>query len=232
MTKIAIIPARSGSKRITDKNIKSFLGKPIITYSIKTAIESNLFDEVMVSTDCEEIAKIATSFGAKVPFYRTKKNASDYATTLEVLKEVINQYKINGFDYAYGCCLYSTAPFVMPNHLKEAYEKILDKSFDTVISAVKYGHPIERAFKLENGCRIKLNNPQKEFIRTQDLIPQYHDAGQFYWFNVKSLFKNNSLLNGNVGAIIMKEIEVHDIDNPHDWLIAENKYKFLKKIIR
>lgn len=228
MTRIAIIPARSGSKRIPNKNIKSFLGKPIIAYSIQTAIESNLFDEVMVSTDCEEIAKIAKSYGAKVPFYRTKKNASDYASTLEVLNEVIDQYKINGFDYDYGCCLYSTAPFITPNHLKEAYKNLIDKSFDTVFAAVKYGHPIERAFQLNNDNKVQINNPEKEFTRTQDLSPNYHDAGQFYWFKTKSLIKNDSLLNGNVGAIIMDEIEVHDIDSPTDWNIAELKYKILK----
>jgi len=228
LTRIAIIPARSGSKRIPNKNIKSFLGKPIIAYSIQTAIESKLFDEVMVSTDCEEIAKIAISFGAKVPFYRTKKNASDYATTLDVLNEVINQYKINGYDYDYGCCLYSTAPFITPNHLKEALKNLIDKSFDTVLAAVKYGHPIERSFQLNNDNKVKLNNPRKELNRTQDLNPNYHDAGQFYWFKTKSLIKNDSLLNGNVGAIIMDEIEVQDIDSPTDWHLAELKYKILK----
>ena len=229
MSKIAIIPARSGSKRIPNKNIKSFLGQPIITYSIISAIESKLFDEVMVSTDCEEIAKIAISYGAKVPFYRTKKNASDNATTIEVLKEVINQYKINGFDHDYGCCLYSIAPFITPNHLKEAYKNLIDKSFDTVFAAVKYGHPIERAFQLNKENKVQLNNPKKEFIRTQDLNPNYHDAGQFYWFKTKSLIENSSLLNGNAGAIIMNEIEVHDIDNPTDWHLAELKYKTLRK---
>lgn len=229
MSKIAIIPARSGSKRIPNKNIKPFLGKPIMSYSIKTAIESNLFDEVMVSTDCEEIAKIAISFGAKVPFYRTKKNASDNTTTLEVLKEVINKYKINGFNHDYGCCLYSTAPFITPNHLREAYQKLIDKSFDTVFAAVKYGHPIERAFQLNKQNKVQLNNPEKEFIRTQDLNPNYHDAGQFYWFNTKSLIENSSLLNGNAGAIVMDEIEVHDIDSPSDWQIAELKYKTLRQ---
>lgn len=226
--KIAIIPARSGSKRIPNKNIKSFLGQPIIAYSIKTAIDSNLFDEVMVSTDCEEIAKTAISFGAKVPFYRTKKNASDYATTLEVLNEVINQYKINGFDYDYGCCLYPTAPFITINQLKESYTSLIDKSFDTVFAAVKYGHPIERAFQLNNENKVQINNPEKEFTRTQDLSINYHDAGQFYWFKTTALYKNKSLLNGNVGAIIMDEIEVHDIDNPSDWHLAELKYKTLR----
>lgn len=229
MAKIAIIPARGGSKRIPNKNLKSFMGEPIIAYSIKTAIESKLFDEVMVSTDCEEIAKTAISFGAKVPFYRTKKNASDYATTLEVLNEVINKYKINGFDYDYGCCLYSTAPLITPNHLKEAYKNLIDKSFDTVFAAVKYGHPIDRAFQLNKENKVQKNNPEKEFTRTQDLSPNYHDAGQFYWFKTKSLIKNNSLLSGNAGAIIMNEMEVHDIDNPSDWHLAELKYKTLRK---
>lgn len=205
------------------------MGKPIIAYSIQIAIESNLFDEIMVSTDCEEIAKIAMSYGAKVPFYRTKKNASDYATTLDVLNEVINEYKINGYDYDYGCCLYATAPFITSNQLNEAFKNLIDKSFDTVFAAVKYAHPIERAFKLNKDNKVQINNPQKEFIRTQDLSPNYHDAGQFYWFKTTSLKKNKSLLNGNVGAIKIKELEVHDIDNPSDWHLAELKYQTLRK---
>jgi len=227
--KIAIIPARSGSKRIPNKNIKPFLGKPIISYAIKTAIESDLFDEVMVSTNSEEIAQIAITYGAKVPFFRTEKNASDNATTLDVLLEVISEYKKIDFHSDYGCCLYSTAPFITINQLKKAYKTLIDKSFDTVFGAIKYGHPIERAFKLDNGNKVKINNPQKEFTRTQDLSPNYHDAGQFYWFKTSSLFKNKSLLNGNVGAIKLNELEVQDIDYPSDWKLAELKYQTLIK---
>lgn len=227
--KIAIIPARSGSKRIPNKNIKLFLGEPIISYVIKTAIESGLFDEVMVSTDSEEIAKIAIDYGAKVPFFRTEKNATDYATTIDVLIEVIKKYKKIDSDYNYGCCLYSTAPFITINQLKKAYKILINKSYDTVFTAIKYGHPIERAFKLEKNNKVKLTNPKREFTRTQDLSPNYHDAGQFYWFKTTNLIKNKTLLNGNVGALKLKELEVQDIDNPEDWKLAELKYKTFKK---
>ena len=227
--KIAIIPARSGSKRIPNKNIKLFLGEPIISYVIKTAIESDLFDEVMVSTDSEEIAKIAIDYGAKVPFFRTEKNATDYASTIDVLIEVIKEYKKIDSHYNYGCCLYSTAPFITINQLKKAYKILINKAYDTVFTAIKYGHPIERAFKLEKNNKVILTNPKRELTRTQDLSPNYHDAGQFYWFKTTNLIKNKTLLNGNVGALKLKELEVQDIDNPEDWKLAELKYKtFLK----
>jgi len=227
--KIAIIPARSGSKRIPNKNIKLFLGEPIISYVIKTAIESDLFDEVMVSTDSEEIAKIAIECGAKVPFFRTEKNATDYASTIDVLIEVIKEYKKIDSHYNYGCCLYSTAPFITINQLKKAYKILINKAYDTVFTAIKYGHPIERAFKLEKNNKVILTNPKRELTRTQDLSPNYHDAGQFYWFKTTNLIKNKTLLNGNVGALKLKELEVQDIDNLGDWKLAELKYKtFLK----
>ena len=227
--KIAIIPARSGSKRIPNKNIKLFLGEPIISYVIKTAIESDLFDEVMVSTDSEEIAKIAIDYGAKVPFFRTEKNATDNATTIDVLIEVIKEYKKIDSHYNYGCCLYSTAPFITINQLKKAYKILINKAYDTVFTAIKYGHPIERAFKLEKNNKVILTNPKRELTRTQDLSPNYHDAGQFYWFKTTNLIKNKTLLNGNVGALKLKELEVQDIDNPEDWKLAELKYKFFLK---
>jgi len=227
--KIAIIPARSGSKRIPNKNIKLFLGEPIISYVIKTAIESDLFDEVMVSTDSEEIAKIAIECGAKVPFFRTEKNATDYASTIDVLIEVIKEYKKIDSHYNYGCCLYSTAPFITINQLKKAYKILINKSYDTVFTAIKYGHPIERAFKIEKNNKVILTNPKRELTRTQDLSPNYHDAGQFYWFKTTNLIKNKTLLNGNVGALKLKELEVQYIDNLGDWKLAELKYKtFLK----
>ena len=148
MSNLCIIPARGGSKRIPKKNIKKFLGKPIITYSIKTAIDSKLFDEVMVSTDDVEIAEIAIQHGAKVPFMRSAKNSDDFATTFDVIEEVINYYKNDNIEFNYVCCLYSCAPFVTIDTLSIAYNKLIDKEFDTVLPVVPYSSPIKRALKI------------------------------------------------------------------------------------
>lgn len=227
MKKIAIIPARSGSKRIPNKNIKEFLGKPIISYSIETAINSKLFDEIMVSTDCDKIKKIAQSYGAKVPFLRSAKISNDYASTLDVINEVIENYKINlNESFNYACCIYPTAPFVTAHQLDTGLELISSNQYTTVFPAVAYSHPIWRGFEIENK-----NNPKmifKELIskRTQDLTTVYHDAGQWYWIDLKKNIKE--LISESSGCIIVKETEIHDIDNPDDWKIAEIKYKSLK----
>lgn len=231
MKKIAIIPARGGSKRIPKKNIKNFLGRPCISYSIDTAIKSKLFDEVIVSTDDQEIAQIAIEYGAKVPFIRSKKNSNDYATTLSVLKEVLNQYKKLDINYDLTCCIYPTAPLLTVNQIIAGFKLINKEDFNVVTSSVKYSHPIQRAFSILVNKQINFKNPENINLRTQDLKEYYHDAGQFYWLKNKSIEKNKSLLNGKVGSIIIDESLTHDIDNETDWLIAETKYRVIKNLI-
>ncbi|MGE5943412.1 MAG: pseudaminic acid cytidylyltransferase [Flavobacteriales bacterium] len=153
MGNLAIIPARGGSKRIPRKNIKLFLGKPIIAYSIEAALNSKLFDEVMVSTDDEEIAVIAKKYGATVPFMRSKDNSDDYATTLEVINEVLSEYKERNIEYQYTTCIYPTAPFVSSSILREAFKILLDNAFDTVFPVIQYGYPIQRAIKINQAPR-------------------------------------------------------------------------------
>ena len=227
MKKLAIIPARGGSKRIPRKNIKLFLGKPIIAYSIKAAVESNLFDEVMVSTDDNEIAEIAKQYGAKVPFFRSKINSSDVATTIDVITEVIEKYKEKSLIFQYTCCIYPCAPFVTKQTLLKSFEILQNNDFDCVFPVAKYGHPIQRALQLNKDCKIQMIQPENMQVRTQDLKPSYHDLGQFYFVKTEGVINNKQLWNDNTGFIELKEIESHDIDTIEDWEMAEFKYKYL-----
>ena len=225
MGNLCIIPARGGSKRIPRKNIKDFLGLPIIAYSIKAALSSELFDEVMVSTDDEEISTIAMKYGAKVPFIRSNKNSDDYASTIDVLIEVLSWYKENkGENYTHGCCLYPTAPFVTAKSLNEGYQKLITNNKTTVFPVVPFSYPIQRALKIVND-NIELYQPEHELSRSQDLEPAFHDAGQFYWFKVESILKEKKLWTARSGTIILNDTEAQDIDTLSDWKIAELKFQ-------
>lgn len=229
MKKVAIITARGGSKRIPRKNIKDFLGKPIIAYSIEAAIESQVFDEVMVSTDDKEIAAIAKEYGAVIPFIRSMKNSDDYATTVEVLIEVINNYKKEGKDFDYGCCLYPTAPFVTSSTIELAYKKLVENNYDTVFPVVSFGYPIQRALKINSMDRMEMFYPEFLNHRSQDLESAFHDAGQFYWFKTNQLLQQKKLWTENTGVVEISEMEVQDIDSYTDWKLAELKYSLSKK---
>jgi len=223
MSKLCIIPARGGSKRIPKKNRKEFLGKPIIAYSIQTAIESELFHEVMVSTDDKEIVKIAKNYGAKVPFLRSNENADDFATTFDVIEEVLKEYQKEKITFKSACCFYPCAPFVTPKRLIEAYNLLT--TFDTVFPVVKFSFPVQRALKMEGDKKIAFLQPEHSLTRSQDLKDSFHDAGQFYWFKPETLLQSKTLMTDNTGAIELSELEVQDIDNPVDWKLAELKYK-------
>jgi pseudaminic acid cytidylyltransferase len=223
---IAIIPARGGSKRIPRKNIKLFLGQPIIKYSIEAALNSSCFDEVMVSTEDKEIAKIAEKCGAKIPFYRSEKNASDFAMTADVLEEVLLEYNKIGKIFEFACCIYPTAPFISAEKLKLGHEKLIKYKCDSVIPVVRFSYPIQRAFKVTEE-KISMIWPENFNMRSQDLMPAYHDAGQFYWFKTDALYKYKRLLTDNSISLELDESEIHDIDNMTDWKIAEMKYKIL-----
>lgn len=225
---VAIIIARGGSKRIPRKNIKEFLGKPIIAYSIEAALHSNLFDEVMVSTDDAEIAAIAKQFGAKIPFIRSEKNADDFATTVDVLVEVLNDYQKIDTTIDYACCLYPTAPFVSADLLQKAYQKLIENQFDTVFPALAFSFPIQRAIRLNEQQQIRLFQPEYMATRSQDLEKAYHDAGQFYWFKTSAIIEQKKLWTDNTGIIVLDEMQAQDIDTIEDWKIAEFKYKLLQ----
>jgi N-acylneuraminate cytidylyltransferase len=227
---IAIIPARGGSKRIPRKNIKNFLGMPIIAYSIKTAIESSIFDEVMVSTDDEEIAEVALKYGASVPFLRSEKNSNDYASTIDVIFEVLNHYKNKEIAFEIGACIYATAPLITAQKLITSLDHLIEQNLDSVFPIQKFSFPIQRALKFTEG---KINFINQEFAkaRSQDLEVTYHDSGQFYFFKINRLFETKSLLTSNTSCIIIDEHEAQDIDNETDWKLAELKYKMLHDVV-
>ncbi|MBE5866181.1 MAG: pseudaminic acid cytidylyltransferase [Lachnospiraceae bacterium] len=227
MRKVAIITARGGSKRIPRKNIKEFCGKPILAYSIEAAIETGIFDTIMVSTDDEEIARIAMEYGAQVPFYRSDKTANDFATTNDVLLEVLEEYEKRGEAFDIGCCIYPTAPFITAERLKEAVEQLEASSAETLIPVVGFSYPPQRAMVVEND-RLVFKYPQYIDSRSQDLEKHYHDVGQFYVFKTKPFQKNRKLMLGDILPLVISEMEVQDIDTLTDWEIAEMKYQILR----
>ena len=250
MRNIAIITARGGSKRIPRKNIKEFCGKPIICYSIEAALDSGMFDTVMVSTDDEEIAQIAREAGAEVPFFRSEATSNDYAGTADVLKEVLDTYAGMGQTFDYGCCIYPTAPFVTGKKLKEAMKKIINQSVEqpissnetnlvsqgddvlrlyatTVMPVVAYSFPPQRSVRIGQDGYLEKLDPIKYEMRSQDLEPIYHDVGQFYGFEIKSFLATGQLIGDKVLPIVVNELEVQDIDNYEDWAIAEMKYRLM-----
>lgn len=219
---LCIIPARGGSKRIPRKNIKDFLGKPIIAYSIEVALKSKLFDEVMVSTDDKEISQIAKQYKARVPFIRSEKASDDFATTLDVVKEVLASYRKLGKEFENICILYPTAPFVTVKRLKEGSDKL--GSYLACIPVVAFDYPVWRAFKLEDK-KLSYQWPEYEKSRSQDLEPLYHDAGQWYWIKTSAI--KNSLVPDKTASILLDSFEVQDIDVEADWKLAELKFKLL-----
>ena len=224
MKKIAIITARGGSKRIPYKNIKDFLGKPILAYSIEAAIASNEFDEIMVSTDDEKIAEIAKQYGAKVPFYRSEKTSGDFATTNDVLLEVIDEYEKRGLKFDMGVCIYPTAPFVTGEKIKSAVRTLEESDADTLIPVVQFSYPPKRSMVIRDG-KLIFAHPEYIDSRSQDLESEYHDVGQFYCFKIEAYKNNKKLMLGNILPMVVDETEVQDIDNESDWKIAEIKYK-------
>ena len=223
---LCIISARGGSKRIPRKNIKDFLGKPIIAYSIEAALQSKIFDEVMISTDDHEIAEIALKYGALVPFYRSSKNSNDYSTTADVVVEVLNDYQKLGKSFNNCCCIYPTAPFITPTKLINSYDLLLQKNALSIIPICAFSFPILRSFGMENN-EIFYNYPEHERSRSQDLPKSYHDCGQFYFFNVLKFLEHKSLVGKETYGIEVPELEFQDIDTLDDWKIAEFKYRIM-----
>lgn len=228
MNNIAIIPARGGSKRIHRKNIKDFLGKPIILYSINSALNSNLFDRVIVSTDDEEIATIARDNGAEVPFLRSKKNSSDYATTAEVIEEVILELKKSSDDkISHVCSIYPTAPFVNSELLKQSYNKFISHNGESLFPVCRFGFPPQRAL-VENDDLVTMLDTENLNKRSQDFEMLYHDVGQFYWIAAESFLKQKKMYLNKSIFFEVDELHSQDIDNLMDWKLAELKFQLLK----
>lgn len=223
---IAVITARGGSKRIPKKNIKEFCGKPIISYSIQAALDSGLFDEVMVSTDSEEIADVARAYGANVPFMRSKKNSDDYATTADVLLEVLEEYEKRDRKFDYMACIYPTAPFVTSEKLKDGLEMLKKESAVMTMPVVAFSYPPQRGYVIKSQ-RLNMKWKENLNVRSQDLEKLYHDCGQFYLYDVDLYKKKKGQISEGIIPMIMDELEVQDIDNEADWKIAEIKYKLM-----
>ncbi len=224
MNAVAIITARGGSKRIPRKNVKEFLGKPILLYSIEAALNSGIFEEVMVSTEDEEIAELARKAGAKVPFMRGDENANDFATTTDVLLEVVGEYEKRGKHFEFGCCIYPTAPFVTAEKLKDGMEKLAASDADTLMPVVPFSFPPQRGMVIRED-KLQFVQPEHALTRSQDLEHWYHDVGQFYCFRTENFKRNKILTVGNVLPYVVSELEVQDIDTISDWKIAEMKYE-------
>lgn len=227
---VCIIPARGGSKRIPRKNIKEFLGKPIIAYSIEAAVTSELFEEVIVSTDDGEIKTIAEKYGAKVPFIREAELADDYATTDDVLFSTLDKLKEQGREYKYMVCLYATAPFVTAQNLCQAMKKMEeDGKADQLLSVVEYSYPPQRSYRIAESGRAEYVYPEYVSTRSQDLEKWYHDAGQFYIFDASVFMMKRGVIVDNTIPYVLEEMQVQDIDTESDWKMAELKYTIIQK---
>lgn len=229
MKRLAIITARGGSKRIPGKNIKNFCGKPIIAYSIEAAIKSNLFTEVMVSTDSEQIAEISRQYGAKVPFMRSAATSDDYATTSDVILEVLERYQVLGQNFDYTCCIYPTAPFITADKLKEAMALMESKHPIQVMSVVAFSYPPQRCYVLGENGTIQFKYKEYMCSRSQDLETWYHDAGQFYIYDTRKYLSQKGIVTEHILPVFVPELQVQDIDNEEDWKIAELKYQLMSR---
>ena len=221
--KICLIPARGGSVRIKNKNIKSFCGKPLIYYSIYLAKKSKLFDEVVVSTDSKKIAKIARSYGASTPFLRPKKISNQFSLSKDVVKHFLDFYKKKKIKINYLCYLYPTAPLLKISTLKKSFIKFKNSNYFKLITVCNFSHPIERALKKNKLNEVVYLNKKKQFSRSQDLSKFYYDAGQIYWYNIGKYFKNRE--KNKTLSLELNRYEVQDIDTLEDFKVAEKIYK-------
>lgn len=226
---IAVIPARGGSKRIPRKNIRNFHGRPMISYAIKTAQESQLFDQIIVSTDDDEIASISESYGARIPWRRSPVLADDFATTLDVMQDAATRLATSVPSDSMVCCIYPAIPLLKPQYLQAGAGKILGSDWDYVLSAVLDQNPIQRSFTLESSNRLQLNYPEHEFTRTQDLPVSYHDAGQFYWGSIKVWSEKTPIFSANTTIVEIPTDLTVDIDTQEEWLLAERLFSLSKE---
>jgi N-acylneuraminate cytidylyltransferase len=220
---LAVIPARGGSKRLPGKNIRDFAGKPMLAWSVETALESGLFDTVMVSTDSEEVAAVARAAGAAVPFPRSAKTADDHAILLDVMAEVVERYEADGQRFDRLCCLLPTAPLLRAATLKRAADLMDSGGFDTVFPVVAFSYPIQRALRRDATGRTAMREPEHYASRSQDLEPAFHDAGQFYWMTREACLARQPTFAGRAGSFVIDEMEAQDIDTLTDWRLAELK---------
>jgi pseudaminic acid cytidylyltransferase len=227
--KIAVIPARGGSKRIPRKNIRPFAGKPIIGYSIEAALGCGLFDKVIVSTDDYEIAEVARGFGAEIPYLRPKPLADDYTGTNAVVKHALSWFKERDMAIKHACCIYATAPFVQADDLRKGHDLLLASGKSFVFSVTSFPFPIQRALRFNAQGEVEAMYPEYRATRSQDLEPAWHDAGQFYWGRASAFQNDETLFSPASLAVILPRHRVQDIDSEEDWLRAELMFAALRE---
>ena len=221
MSQVAIIPARGGSKRIPRKNVKEFGGKPMIAWSIEAAKASGCFDQIIVSTDDEDIARVAGEWGAEVPFMRPAKLSDDFTGTLPVIRHAVEWLTQNGTPVEYACCLYATAPFVSAKDLQEGLQLIKSTDSSYAFSVTSYAFPIQRAIRITENGRVAMFNPGHFQTRSQDLEEAWHDAGQFYWGTAEAWREERPIFSEDSVPVTLPRYRVQDIDTPEDWARAE-----------
>ena len=226
--KIAVIPARGGSKRIPRKNIKEFCGKPMIAYSIEAALQSGCFDKVIVSTDDTEIAKVARRYGAEVPFIRPAELSNDYTGTIPVVRHAVEWFMQQGVDPQLVCCLYATAPFVTPKYLQQGLQQMIEKDADYAFTVTSYAFPIQRAIKISPQLGIEMFDSNNFNTRSQDLEEAWHDAGQFYWGKAEAWLSEKIIFGPESTPVILPRHRVQDIDTFEDWDRAEWLFKAMQ----
>lgn len=229
---IAIIPARGGSKRIPRKNIKLFCGKPMIVWSIETALNSGCFDRVIVSTDDAEIAEVAKKAGAEVPFFRPTELADDFASTEDVIIHAVQTLDKSGKPPELICCIYPTAPLLQPESLQHGLTLLQQKHLHYALSVASYAYPIQRALRLDQDSRLEMFQPEHRDARSQDLTPAYHDAGQFYWGTRRAWLERQVIFGSNSAAVVLPRYRVTDIDTEEDWICAELMFRMLADLER
>lgn len=232
MLNVAIIPARGGSKRILRKNIRQFAGKPIISWSINAAQLSDCFDRILVSTDDDEIASVALSAGAEVPFRRPNELSDDYAGTLPVVAHAINWLHENNYHPSNVCCIYATAPFLLPKDLAIGLDVLRETCRDFSVSVTPFDYPVQRSLRITKEFKIVMNDQNYINSRSQDLEPMYHDAGQFYWGKAEAWLNTRSILSENAAPVILPRTRVQDIDSLDDWHQAELMFHAMGSLIK
>lgn len=228
--RVAIIPARGGSKRIPRKNIKPFAGLPIIAHSIKTAQEADLFDRIIVTTDDEEIADVARSYGAEIPFIRPKELSDDHTPTIPVIAHAIQMLQEAGESIEAACCIYATAPFVRACDIREAYTVLIDHHKSYAFPVTTFPFPIFRGVKRDAEGNIEMFWPEFFSTRSQDLPEAYHDVGQFYWGTADAWLGGKTIFSDAATTIVLPRHLVQDIDTPEDWMRAELMHKVLQEL--
>lgn len=223
--KLAVIPARGGSKRIPRKNIKNFCGKPMMAWSIEAAKASGCFDQIIVSTDDYEIADIAQEWGADVPFMRPAELSDDYAGTVVVIQHAIDWFFKQGKQFNEVCCIYATAPFLSARDLQHGLDVLETEGCEYAFSVTSFDFPIQRAIRITESERVEMFNPEHLKTRSQDLEEAWHDAGQFYWGHANAWKQEKPLFSQDSAPVLIPRYRVQDIDTEEDWVRAELMYK-------